>query len=130
MILESTQMLSMVCRMNGIDEGYQISKSHLKHPCTLWTGRSLSNWRWLKQLIIELNNEWKYRYEHNYNHKSYDVAIKLTEPIIPDIGLTSFAQAMPDKYKNVDVIQAYRNYYIYDKLFVSWKKRNKPFWFK
>jgi hypothetical protein len=48
MILESAQMLSTTVRLSGIDRGYKIT--HQNHPCTLWTGESLSNWQWLREL--------------------------------------------------------------------------------
>ena len=48
---------------------------------------------------------------------------------IPDIGLTAFAQAMPDQYKNENVVKAYRDYYINEKSsFLTWTKRKKPKW--
>ena len=30
---------------------------------------------------------------------------------LPEIGLTPYAQAMPDEYKNDDAVVAYRRYY-------------------
>ncbi len=50
-------------------------------------------------------------------------------PNIEDIGVTQFAQAMPNCYKSYDPVQAYRNYYIGEKnhLF-SWTKREVPYW--
>jgi hypothetical protein len=126
MILESTQLLSTACRLSGIDAGYKIS--HINHPASKWTRKSLSNWLWLKELVIHLNEEFKYRYSGK-NHKAYDVAMTLPNPNISDIGISEFAQAMPDQYKCSDVVQAYRNYYIGEKKeFATWKKRDIPFW--
>lgn len=61
MILESAQMLSTVIRESGIDCGYKIT--HLNHPCTIWTRESLSNWKWLRNLVEALNQEYKFRFE-------------------------------------------------------------------
>ena len=50
-------------------------------------------------------------------------------PNIPSIGFTSPAQAMPDMYKGSDVVEAYRQYYFFDKNYIfSWKKRGEPEW--
>jgi hypothetical protein len=55
MILEYAQILSTVLRLNGIDYGYK--KTHANHPCTLWIGKSLCNWKWLRELAKALNTE-------------------------------------------------------------------------
>lgn len=127
MILESAQILSTVCRQSGLDVGYKPTHSH--HPCTIWASESLDNWIWLRNLTALLNAEYKYRYEKSNNHKSYDLVATLPLPNIPDIGLTPFAQAMPDKYKHDDAVVAYRNYYVNEKSdFLKWTKRGAPLW--
>jgi hypothetical protein len=48
--------------------------------------------------------------------------------LLPTIGLTPFAQAMPEQYKNKCAVTAYRAYYRGEKSsFATWKK-NKPLW--
>ena len=127
MILESAQMLSAVVRLNGHDIGYKLT--HKNHPCTIWARESLSNYNWLVRLTRLLNYEYRYRYDKDINHKSYDLVKTLPTPKIPDIGLTAFAQAMPDQYKNENVVKAYRDYYINEKSsFLTWTKRKKPKW--
>jgi hypothetical protein len=128
MVTEHAQMMSTVVRQSGVDcMGYKTT--HPKHPCTLWAGESLSNWLYLRDLTKAINNEWKYRYDHEINHKSYDVILALPLPDIPDIGLTDFALAMPDEYRQDDAIASYRAYYIGDKSHLfKWKRRRKPKW--
>ena len=92
MPLESVQILSTVVRLSGIDAGYKIT--HVNHPCVKWANNSLSNWRWLKELVYYLNEEWQYRYDHINNHKSYEKLLTLPDPNIDDIGLTPFAICM------------------------------------
>lgn len=49
---------------------------------------------------------------------------------IPKGKLTPFAQAMPDQYKDQNVVVAYRRYYINEKTrFAKWKSGNEPIWF-
>ena len=127
MILESAQMLSTALRVNGIDKGYK--PTHVNHPCTVWARDSLSNWKWLRDLASFLNLEYKYRFSKVENHTSWDLIHSLPSPPIDDLGLTKFAQAMPEKYKNKDTVTAYRNFYINEKnkLF-SWTGRKTPDW--
>jgi hypothetical protein len=60
---------------------------------------------------------------------------------LPDIGLTTFAQAMPDEYKNDDVVQAYRDYYNGEKAYfakwtahegsrLTYNDQPEPYWFR
>ena len=129
MILESAQMLSAALRLNGINQGYQVT--HKNHPCTKWTRESLSNWNWLQSLATALNQEYKFRFDRQINHKSYDLIKTLPIPQIKDYGLTPFAQAMPSQYKNKNPIAAYRDFYCGEKKnLLFWTKRMKPEWVK
>ncbi len=132
MLLETCQMLSTVCHEHGMTTTYK--PVHKKHPCTKWAGRSLSNWKWLLQLGFCLHSEYVWRYEPKIEHKCYKILQELEEepPDLIDFGLTEFAQAMPDQYKNKDVVKAYRNYYMHEKAaFATWKHPSKkPRWFK
>ena len=120
-------MLSAVVRLNGHDIGYKLT--HKNHPCTIWARESLSNYNWLVRLTRLLNYEYRYRYDKDINHKSYDLVKTLPIPDLPDIGLTPFAQAMPEQYKNKNAVKAYRDYYINEKSsFLTWTKRKKPKW--
>lgn len=129
MILEHAQMMSTAVRVSGLDSGYKIA--HLNHPCTKWVRESLSNFLWLYDLTFYLNLEYRRRFNHSYNHKSFDVVDNLPNPNIKDIGLTPFAQAMPDKYKNKDSVSAYRLYYINEKSHLfNWTDTEEPVWLK
>ena len=123
MLLESTQLLC-----NAV-ENAPYRKTHLKHPCSLWVLQSLDNWLWLRDLVEALHIEWQHRFNHTKHHKSYAVAMNLTVPQLSQNGLTPFAQAMPDMYKNVDAVKTYRDYHIGDKQHLfKLTKRNIPEW--
>lgn len=129
MILESAQILSTVCYKYGIQTQYR--PTHINHPCTLWAGKSISNWLWLKDLALQLNDEYKFRFNKCDDHKSATIINQLPCPPIPKNELTEFVQAMPLKYKNLSPVQAYRQYYIHEKFKIcTWKKRSTPQWFK
>lgn len=128
MILESAQILCSVLRIHHMDAPYKAT--HVKHPCVIWVNQSLSNWLWLKALASALNDEYKYRFNHTKNHKSFDVILSLETPPIPDLGLTERPQALPEELKQKDPIQAYRQYYQAHKQHLAqWTKRKKPNWF-
>ena len=121
MILESAQMLSTVL-------GGPYKPTHANHPCTLWTGRSRQNALWLWTLAMALNAEYRERYNKNVDHKSWSAIETLWKDFnrLPDDGLTPFAQAMPDQYKDPDPVKAYRAYYL-SKPFVAWRN-GAPGW--
>ncbi len=130
MILESAQMLCTVLHENGLEAPYRPTHAH--HPCTLWTGKSLSNWRWLSGLSLALNEEFRFRFNHLRDHSSAKVIASLPEPPLEDIGLTEFAQAMPEGYRvPADAVKAYRRFYVEEKsCFATWTKRPVPGWFE
>lgn len=128
MITEYAQLLSSACRLSGVDCGYQLS--HQNHPCAIWCRKSLSNWNYLRKLSAFLYKEYLWRYGENKTHKSFNVIYNLKSPNIPDIGITMPPQCMPDIYKCDNLIIAYRNYYIGDKVRIArWTRRNIPKWF-
>lgn len=129
MPLESAQMICAVGSKLGIEVPYK--PTHLNHPCTLWAGESAANMFWLCELLKELNSEWRYRYGHMRDHKSF-TAVQSIIPVLlnklPDIPMTSFAQCMPDQYKHSDPVQAYNNYYAGDKQhLLQYTKRENPY---
>jgi hypothetical protein len=125
MVLETTQILCTVCNQYNITTPYK--SSHIHHPCTVWAGKTLANWLWLKDLGMELAKEYQYRY--NKTHKCMKVIESLKTPWLIKGGLTHFALAMPDEYKTDCPIQSYRNYYIGEKVhMLTYTKRAWPNW--
>lgn len=128
MILESVQMLCTSLNKKGFKTPYK--STHFKHPCVLWVEESYSNFLWLKQLAIELNTEFVYRYDKDKNHASIKVLSEIETHTFVDKGLTEFAQAMPDEYKfKNNAVRAYRSFYRGEKAkFAKWTKRPAPKW--
>ena len=128
MILETAQMMCTVLNERGHNTPYK--STHSKHPCTLWLKKSLANYHWTLKLAENLNREYQERYDRLIDHKSWTVIKSLpTKIALPDAELTPFAQAMPDEYKNVDPVIAYRTYYINDKKdFATWRNKVPAWW--
>lgn len=128
MILESVQILCTALNKKGIDTPYR--STHMKHPCVLWTEASFDNFCWLKALVDELNQEYCWRYDKAKDHASMAVLAAIDDERFEARGLTPFAQAMPEAYKNPDdPVEAYRDFYCGEKAgFATWKKREAPHW--
>ena len=128
MILESVQLLCTALNKKNFKTPYK--STHMKHPCVLWVEESYNNFEWLSELALALNNEYKFRFEKDNDHKSISVLNEIQTHKYESNGLTPFPQAMPDKYKvDGDPVQAYRNFYIGEKMrFAKWTKRETPSW--
>lgn len=143
-ILEAVQMLCTAIHILDLNSELHTKvklykMAHKNHPVTVWIRTSLENYLWTLDLVDAMHEEWKYRYNHPKEkmHASYLISLQLREfapsaDKFPVVGLTPFAMAMPDEYKRVDPIEAYRDYYQSPekRRLASWKKRDKPEWFK
>jgi len=128
MILESVQMLCTALNKKGISTPYK--STHINHPCVFWVEHSFNNFLWLKDLTITLNNEYRFRFEKDVDHKSTSVLGQIDRYVYESRGLTAFAQAMPNIYKvPEDPVKAYRQFYAGEKMsFAKWTKRSIPYW--
>ena len=106
--------------------------SHVQHPSGIWVRASSSNYLWLKDLWIELLQEYTHRYEKVHSAERMRKYFICTPTNIPrNILFTEPTPAMPEEYKvQGDSIQSYKNYYIHAKNHLaSWKKRQMPVWY-
>ena len=128
MPLESAQMLCSALIAHGVEDT-PYRKAHPKHPCTLWAAQTRTNFLWLVKHGISLSEEYTRRYGER--HKSQDVIewCATQADAIPAGELTTFAQAMPEQYKNPDAVTAYRQYYMGEKRNIATWKQNRPAWF-
>jgi len=129
MIVESFQILSFAHHhYNTKYKDVVYKKTHANHPCCQWVIQSYDNYKWLYQLAFFLLKEYTYRY--NKIHKSQEKLQYIYYNPCPEGALTPFAQAMPEQYRDENTVQAYRNYYIGEKIrFAKWRLGNIPKWF-
>ena len=128
MILESAQMLCS-CFPKG-EAPYK--RAFYNHPCTIWARESKENYEWLLDHAYAMCQEYTRRY--GKVHKSLDTIhwcfCNYNQLNLPRKGLTPFAQAMPEEYKNDCAVTAYRAYYNGEKsYFAKWTTRDIPKWF-
>lgn len=132
LIKESAQMMSAAHRKNTnvLDKIYKAA--WLKHPCTKWVETSEENYEWLYELYTYLGEQYFQRFgKHHASYSMLKDILSEVPPDIPCIGLTAFAQAMPEKYRDPnDAVKAYRDYYLDLKIiFSSWTSPSKvPEW--
>jgi hypothetical protein len=136
MQIESAQMLCTTFHHYGIDAPYK--KAHYNHPSTKWVRESCTHVQWLLEHALEVCNEFVIRY--GKKHATEDVLLwvkdnlHLLEGKISTKEFTPPPQCMPDIYKCKDTVQAYRRFYILEKLKIKKlgynKLNNTPEWAK
>lgn len=127
MITEYAQLLSSACRLSGYNVGYNIT--HKNHPCAIWTRSSEQNFLYLVDLQHYLHEEYKLRYSGR-EHKAYLlVQNELILPELPSIDFTEPPKCVPDTYKHLSTVKAYREYYKNEKRYFSTWKTQIPEWF-
>lgn len=107
------------------------SATHINHPSAVWVRASKENYEWTYNLLVALSEEYTFRY--GKTHKIFRTelgSLLSSSPVnIRSVGLTPFAQAMPDEHRRADSVEAYREYYRKSKVALhSWKKRSVPDW--
>jgi hypothetical protein len=159
MVLESAQMLSTAHRMlDGYTER-NLSKSgkrmvdhwihpdpqmdkvlykavHFNHPCTVWSMKTDSNYKWHYEHFVALCDEYTYRYGkvHLAETKLKEVLAQLPRNI-PKGPLTPQPLAMgsnPECMNPNDVVGSYRAFYQtkQERFKMVWTRRPVPEWFK
>ena len=133
MPLETAQMLCSALQTNDYsDTAYRAT--HMKHPCTIWTGTTRNNYLWLCRHGLELCREYTRRYSKTHKCQQVIQTCMDLADKIPKGPLTDFVQAMPSRFKDSDPITAYRRYYRKGKEYMNkgtgpqWKS-SAPAWF-
>ena len=138
MCVEAAQMMASALRRHGAtDEQMPLTKSgtpykggYHHHPCTVWAGDVRANFDWLAEHALVLCEEYTSRF--GKTHACVQPIERMADmgSIIPKGDLTPFAQAMPDEYRDDDVVKAYRAYY-HSKTFAKWEKGTPaPDWWR
>jgi hypothetical protein len=148
MIVETFQMMGSALRRHGATDeqmpltskGKPLIGGYKNHPCTRWAGDCRSNFAWLALHGMALCTEYQWRFvgclgnEYTKKHSCHDGITQMANmwDMIPNTftRMTPYVQAMPDEYKMVDAVDAYRQYYIMEKAyFAKWEKgRPAPYW--
>jgi hypothetical protein len=134
MILESAQML---CTAHRILDGDQYAnearlykKGFVDHPSTVWARASRYNYEWLWNHMAALLTEYTNRYgKVHATERLVDPLWVHPGNISEDESFSPPPQCMPDQYKCDDTVQAYRNYYLGEKMYMAkWDYTEAPSW--
>ena len=119
-------------RLSDEREDLLMKASHINHPSNIWVRESSANYFEMYKIYMATLAEYTYRYGKTHGAGRASMILQRAPNNIPNKGLTTFAQCMPDDYKvEGDPIQAYKNYYINEKAyFAKWTKRSVPKWWK
>jgi hypothetical protein len=132
MCSEACQMLSTVMWKSGVPG--PMKPTHNNHRCTVWAGKTRSNFEWLLKHGLELCAEYSRRYGKIHATELKLLTIVTSEFRPPDGPLTPFAVAINDNFKSLiiddDPIRSYKMFYIAAKYqFAKWNHgRNPPKW--
>lgn len=128
MLLESAQLLSTVLFLRGVDvKQLHYRPTHIKHPSTLWAAKDPANLAWLYAHAEALCDEYTRRYHKKHRSETVIKSMKHMLQTLDWNSTTTFAQAMPEQWKHVDAVTAYRSYYIAEKSrFAKWAPRAEP----
>lgn len=120
MCLEYSQILQTALCNHGIQTGYL--PTHENHPCVKWVSDNILHWNWVHDLALCLNEEYKFRYDKQEDHKAIKVLVRVVELVANNPYLLEKHEwkdpplVMPEQYKCNDPVEAYRRYYREDKL--------------
>lgn len=133
MCLEETQMLCTAHRLAGdaawCDAQGLYKATHVNHPCAVWARQTDSNYNWALELWDALMTEYTYRFGKVHACERFLEPFLVLPARIPIGPLTPHPQCMPDKYKQADVVAAYRAYYNGEKhRMYKWTGRSAPSW--
>lgn len=127
-----------VYRINDSRNDSLYSATHVNHPSAVWVRKSVKNYMNLVCILVNLCEEYTYRYGKIHKCHASGLVEKLRVPpnnISHTEPFTEPTPAMPDEVKIAgDSISSYRNYYIKNKQHLaSWQgkvnSRNVPSWF-
>lgn len=131
MVLETAQMLAAATLSHGVDIGYK--KTHVNHPCTVWTRSGRQQFDWMIEHGLWLNDEFMYRYGHSLPHRSTTVIDEAAKhrglfdegrPLVFDFNSSGFHTSNGIHY-NYQLCMSHKWCYK-DARRPSWTKRVRP----
>jgi len=135
MILETAQLLYSSHHIFKTDfskaEVKPFKMTHSNHPCAIWARESVANYIWLCRLGIALCKEYTFRYDKIHSCEENLMWLSKNIPPLSDKPFTDPPQTMPEEFKDLDCVKAYRQYYFNvkgDLKRFGYKKRSFPTW--
>jgi len=107
-----------------------LKDTHHEHPSAVWVRECSSNYYWLRNLFLDLLEEYSFRYGKTHKYKSLaEHLCPLPNRILVKTLCSPPSLAMPDEYKTEDAVESYREYYRKGKTeLLQYKNREIPTW--
>lgn len=116
----------------GMDEVIYTA-THINHPSAIWVRESRDNYLWAFAHFSALLREYTARYGKVHKCQRIGLDYLLSAPPV-NIGESAFTappQCMPEQYHQDSTVEAYRDYYNYEKAsFAVWPEGQTPHWFR
>lgn len=115
------------------------SATHINHPSAVWVRKSESNYNWLSRLLVDLCQEYTYRYGKVHKCQSMGLVDVLFNNVPKNIPKGNFTEPTPAMDKSYiipgDSVKSYRNYYnIAKRHLATWQgkinSRKIPEWYE
>lgn len=124
---ESVQLLCSVHHFYQTDIVSSLMKqTHPNHPCSIWVREHINNYNWLINYTNCLLAEYTFRYNKIHKSGNFIDLLSNNKPPIPNKNvklinfgthqITQHPQAIPEQYKQSNVIEAYRLTYLKTKV--------------
>jgi hypothetical protein len=128
MPLESCQLLHTALRTHGFTAEWLYKPFNPKHPSCKWVSETSGNFQWVIRHGLALCDEYTARYGKIHKCRDKIVSAMSHSYVIPSGPETKQLLAMPEQFKNDDVVHSYKLYYAGAKFrFAKWKT-NEPYW--
>ena len=137
MTLETAQMLSTAAWCVLSPPNYTVlpdiyRPAYLNHPSTAWVRSGICQYVWTHALFQHLCSEFEFRFGKPHASSRLIHALGHFDILnaLPNTTFIEPPQCMPEQYHQVDTLQAYRDYYLGDKMrFAKWERgRAAPDW--
>lgn len=124
---EVGQILTTALSTKGVSLPWKVTHRH--HPLSGWT-LNKNHATWALEYGLALCREYTHRYSKVHKTEAYLAALDLS-PLDSQVPFEGFLQVIPEEFKGPDPVEAYRRYYMGDRIrgFATWKNRNPPDWF-
>ncbi len=132
MPIEGLQVCSTILQDIHGPKDWLYKPTHNNHPIVKWAAQCKQNFLYTLKYAELLLQEYAYRYSKT--HASTRVLDSINSNIhlidvLGDKNLMYHPQCMPEKYHCNSAVEAYRKFYIGEKLsFCKWTKRPVPEW--
>ena len=139
MPLEEAQMLCTVVRQANpeyADKHNLYRIAHAKHPCTLWAGRTRTNYMYAFRLWNHMSVEYTYRYGKQHASDRHLDALREGAQFVPEGDMTPHPECFSEHtdLKTGDdwPVDSYRKFYMtkQHRFNMTWKYRSVPAWFE